>query len=218
MLHQRSLCSIVPPAWLTASNLAEIVAFEKNETRLWDDADRLPRDYYEIAKRLTGRKGISFTDSCYAAGAAAASAGAGAASAGGASAGGDTITTTGSSTTSQSQVISLLVQDLLEVRVDKLRQQLPALLLQHQESDETDLIVNINGIGSQELALLRPFIQQALNDRAFLLAPRKDKNNKEAPGMNETENDENRTEEAASTAAAATTTTKKRVPLRRFRR
>ena len=192
LLHMRSLCSISPPAWLATSNLSEILAHEKKEQFLWKDAERLPRNYYEIAKQLTGRRGVVFADD----------------DAGGGS--------------SQSHVLSLLVQDLLEVRVDKLRQQLPTVLANHaaqqskrldendddvQNMEEDDLMMTIDGIGSQELALLRPFIQQALNDRAFLLAS--------AAASDKNKTDEN-DEKPATTAEPSAS--RPRVSLRRYRR
>jgi hypothetical protein len=141
LLHQRSLCTISPPEWLGAINLSEVIDFEKNNNGLFHDEERLPRHYYEIANRLTGRRGIVFQ-------------------------------TNGASTESQAQVLSLLIQDLFQLRIDKLRQQLPAILLEHQQQENRDkinLTMTIDGISTQELALFRPFIQQALNDRSFLL-------------------------------------------------
>ena len=139
LLHQRSLCTISPPEWLTQANLSEIITFEKQNQVLFDDAERLPRHYYELANRLTGRKGIVFESN------------------------------------STAQVLSLLVQDLFELRLDKLRQQLPSIL---ENNSAEQLILTINGISTQELAIFRPFVQQALNDRDFLMNIHEPKQNK----------------------------------------
>lgn len=63
------------------------------------------------------------------------------------------------------KAVGLLVQDLLEIRLDKLRQQFQDLL---KDNNGADLIVAVNGIGSQELSILKGFIVQALNDQKYL--------------------------------------------------
>ncbi|GAX18381.1 GINS complex subunit 2 [Fistulifera solaris] len=64
-------------------------------------------------------------------------------------------------------VLRLLVEDIFQVRVEKLRQQFPAYLalMEDQEIPKVD----VPGIASAELALLGPFLLQALGDRALLL-------------------------------------------------
>lgn len=57
--------------------------------------------------------------------------------------------------------VILLLEDLLELRIDKLRRQFQDIVSEPQR----DLMIEVNGIGSHELALLRPFVQQALSDR-----------------------------------------------------
>ena len=60
------------------------------------------------------------------------------------------------------EAMKLLVQDLLDIRVDKLRQRFQKFV---SESTDTNDPVRLNEIGSQESALLMPFIKQALLDR-----------------------------------------------------
>ena len=101
------------------------------------------------------------------------------------------------------KAVSLLIQDIFQVRCDKLQQQFQALL----KENAGNLLVTVNGIASQELALLRPFVIQALNDQHTLSqSTAADATVKEA-GAAETVDDSDR---PAPTRA--------RVPIRRFRK
>jgi hypothetical protein len=71
--------------------------------------------------------------------------------------------------------VALLVQDLLSIRLDKLRQQFQGFLA--ELSDQTALTVDVNGIGTQELAILQRFVRQALNDQNYLLVGNHTNNN-----------------------------------------
>lgn len=145
LLQKRSLCTIVPPEWLNATNLSEIIAYERQHAdSLFADPERLPHHYYELAMRLTRLRGITFDQGGN---------------------GGRQAATMGQG---QAQVIQLLVQDLFEVRIDKLRQQFSAIVAQEELEKFT---LSITGIAAQELALFRTFIQEALNHRAFLMQP-----------------------------------------------
>ena len=78
--------------------------------------------------------------------------------------------------------VQLLFKDLLQVRMDKLRQQFQDLLKQQQqqqqqtqaEDDENlappPLVVEITGMGSAEIALLQKTVQHALRDQDKLRA------------------------------------------------
>jgi GINS complex subunit 2 len=115
--------------------------------------------------------------------------------------------------------VALLVQDLLELRLDKLRQQFQQLLSKNEQPQH--LLVEINGIGSQELAVLRKFIQQALNDQQQLgtnssssattttTTTTADDNERKQP-----ENDDRGVDVAKPPVSAV----RARVPVRRFRR
>jgi hypothetical protein len=139
-LRSRSLCSIPQPEWCTAENLVDIIAQEKQSRALFTDSDRLPAQYYEIAKRLTQASDANSSTS----------------GTGGSGAGGG-----------DGKSVALLVQDLLSIRLDKLRQQFQGFLA--DLSDQTALTVDVNGIGTQELAILQRFVRQALNDQNYLL-------------------------------------------------
>jgi GINS complex protein len=60
----------------------------------------------------------------------------------------------------------LLLQDIAQIRLDKLRQQFQELT--RQQMDNPNLCVAVPGIASAELASLKPLITQALNDQRFL--------------------------------------------------
>jgi GINS complex protein len=62
-------------------------------------------------------------------------------------------------------VLTLLIQDVYEIRIDKLRQQFQTLIDDTtQNRNSTDLIINVTGIGTQELVSIQSFVQQAMND------------------------------------------------------
>lgn len=60
----------------------------------------------------------------------------------------------------------LLLQDIAQIRLDKLRQQFQELT--RQQMDNPNLCVAVPGIASAELASLKPLITRALNDQRFL--------------------------------------------------
>ncbi|CAB9506940.1 GINS protein PSF2 [Seminavis robusta] len=60
----------------------------------------------------------------------------------------------------------LLLQDIAQVRLDKLRQQFQQLT--RQQMANPSICVAVPGIASAELATLKPLITQALNDQRFL--------------------------------------------------
>lgn len=122
VLEQRSLATISPPTWLSMESLTTIVAYERRESKLYHDETKLPRNYYELSKRIK-----------------------------------------------TNDAIALLIQDLLDIRIDKLRQQFQSLIYERtMNSPGEDIIIQVNGIGTQELAMLRDFIAQALADKSLL--------------------------------------------------
>lgn len=122
VLEQRSLATISPPAWLSMESLTAIIAYERREPNLYHDETKLPRNYYELSKRIK-----------------------------------------------TNDAIALLIQDLLDIRVDKLRQQFQSILYDRTMNNSgEDVIFLVNGIGTQEIAMLRDFIVQALADKSFL--------------------------------------------------
>jgi hypothetical protein len=131
-------------------NLVQVLGEEKRLSGLVDDAQRLPFYYYEIGKRLARicQKSAGWN----------------------------------------LPHVPLLIEDIFQVRTDKLRQQFLDMMGDHSQSfsrvgarrgDGTDdaavaasipdLLVKVNGIASQELALLGPFVSGALTDVRSLL-------------------------------------------------
>jgi GINS complex protein len=114
-------------------------------------------------------------------------------------------------TNNNNDAVALLVQDLLDIRLDKLRQQFQTLI--HERTMEAsgrddDIIIEVNGIGTRELAILHDFVTQALSDKSFL--------EEVVPSENAT----------ATNATSTTTTTesdkrqavlRSKAPLRKFR-
>lgn len=116
-----------------------------------------------------------------------------------------------SSSLENADAIALLVQDLFEIRLDKLRQQFQSLLT---EAVDTDLVVTVTGIGTQELAILQKFVTQALADQHFLA-----KKPGQPPAAATTESKATATTdvEKETEDATAAPLRRSRVPLRRFR-
>jgi hypothetical protein len=164
LLHERSLCRVSAPAWMDPESLAGVLREEKAGPALVDDPGRLPFHYYEIGRRLSRLcQGSS------------------------SSGGGWNL-----------PQVPLLIEDIFQVRVDKLRGQFLDMMGEHARSvaasrgsggsdgggppspsasSVPDLLVRVNGIASQELALLGPFVASALTDvRELLRGEEKEKN------------------------------------------
>lgn len=109
------------------------------------------------------------------------------------------------STADNNKAVSLLIQDLREVRVDKLRLKFQQTL--NENADSLNLMMSVTGIAAVELTLLRPFVIQALNDQYFLnkRSLNQDKKNESEQGGGIIKH-----EEPAAAPRA-------RVPIRRFR-
>lgn len=119
------------------------------------------------------------------------------------------------------KALPVLIQDLFEVRLDKLRQKFQELFQEDSvESASADLLVSVDGIGTQELAVLRSFVRTALTDKNWLSSTSSTKKvSSSTAGAGEEEEEE-------ATAAVDSprkkinptrTAIRSRVPLRRFR-
>ena len=127
--------------------------------------------------------------------------------------------------------MQLLLKDLLQVRMDKLRQQFQDLLQQQQQQqfspDNEDenpppLVVEITGMGSVEIALLQKTVQQALQHQDML---RKNKSHKTSAALQKTGASSVAAgsplrlsqEEEETATPASRPSSQRRVTLRRFR-
>jgi hypothetical protein len=142
VLEQRSLARISPPSWLSTASLTAIIRYERREAALFHDETQLPRSYYELAQRLLRRSGSNATSST-------------------------------NSSDANPDAMMLLVQDLLDIRLDKLRQQFQSLVREHQAGGHDDgggggVLIEVNGMGTYEMAVLHNFVTRALADRSFL--------------------------------------------------
>lgn len=108
-------------------------------------------------------------------------------------------------------VLSLLLQDVLDTRLDKLRQQFLSVL---KDTSEHDVMATVNGIAAEEIALLQDFFAQALHDQYQL--------GKSLERQEESQNNGRGPEKEAPVNAGSTTmtttTTRARIPVRRFRK
>jgi GINS complex protein len=132
------LARIAPPAWLSLESLTAIIAYERRETSLFHDETQLPRNYYELSQRMT-RCATNSNNS------------------------------NSNNSDTNHDAIALLVQDLLDIRLDKLRQQFQTLVHDRTiEASGEDILIEVNGIGTYELAVLHDFVTRALADKSFL--------------------------------------------------
>ena len=218
LLQQRSFATIVYPTdtWYNVSNLKYILFYEKQNVSLFhttatnttndymniitttkksrrshhdddddsnDDDDEqqqqhqkisatndnyfLPSNYFELAMRfkasVSPTSNSSHTSS-------------------------NSTTNTTTTTTANMDVLTLLIQDIYDIRMDKLRQQFQTLLYDttkhnitpptnpsssssttpNRSSHVTDLIINVTGIGTQELSQIQSYVIPAMNDIYYL--------------------------------------------------
>jgi GINS complex protein len=230
-LQTKCLCRIVPPHWLTTENLRTILHFEKTHAQLWpppysysspsdvgnddenkaaaaEEEEEFQRQQRWLLPRNYYELATRLAPQCEDAGA-----------------------------------VKLLVTDLLQVRLDKLRQQFQSLQSEQQSNNGNNsnttgsaagrlgLIVSIAGIGTAEVACLRETVQQALNDKEFLMQKKKTTNDGSSSKKSTTSSHGSSSSSSmptihddAATATSSTTTTPGggvvpggRRPVRRFR-
>lgn len=150
LLQQRSFAVIVPPPWWTTENVARIIAHEKSSTALFPTTTTggghgagagAGADQQQLHVRQQQLPADYYEIS-------------------------KRLTST-RHPPEHAEAMKLLVEDLFEIRLDKLRQQFQNLLA---ESTERDPKIQVDGIGTQELALLQSFASQALRDQYALAA------------------------------------------------
>ncbi|KAL7581671.1 hypothetical protein ACA910_022218 [Epithemia clementina (nom. ined.)] len=131
------------------------------------------------------------------------------------------------STADNAAAVSLLLQDLWQVRLDKLRRQFQYL---YGKSDALQ-VVNVTGIGSAELAVMRKVIEESLTLKASLLReptlpPQQQQRNQRTKSANANSKETDPASAVATTTptpaadappAATSRLVRARVAIRRFR-
>ena len=136
MLRRRKLAKIVPPPWLDADVLREVLRFER-DPREASFSPELPLRHAEIARAVMS----------------ACRAGAGS----GTSAGGTDAEVPNADT------VGILLRDIQDARMDKIRKNVHTLssgVLRERTKEE--IIIDITNIGSLEMQQIRPFLTEAL--------------------------------------------------------
>lgn len=173
-LHQHSLATIIAPQWLTISNLSSIIQYEKTNGSLFVDENailynksntyssidqpqtkvRLPLNYYEMTNRIMKLMVRTNNTST--------------AEVSGGFHNGSSVNAGAVTMNDNPDAIQLLVQDLFDIRMDKLRKQFQELSSSSATLLQKDLVVDVTGIGLQERAVLKQFVSNALTDYYFL--------------------------------------------------
>mmetsp|Transcript_17094 Transcript_17094/g.20872 ORF Transcript_17094/g.20872 Transcript_17094/m.20872 type:complete len:362 (+) Transcript_17094:65-1150(+) len=153
-LRKRNLCRIVCPPWLTTTHLKKILIHERNPDNTSFSLD-IPFRYMEIAKSLIQTIGATRS-------AIHASGGSGGAS--GASGG-------GTEEIPQVEIIRVLLEDIHQVRMDKIRRNIHGLSRNTMRSSMVRPIpvVEVTGIGSVEMSAIKPFLEKSFEDHLTLV-------------------------------------------------
>lgn len=151
-LQDKQLARIDPPDFLTVSNLQHIVEWERRHETLWENENASNnKNTADSASNSKNTEKYHLPSNYYELGTRLTS-----------------IPGIVFSADTNASVLSLLLADLLQVRLDKLQSQLPNFLAS-SDTEEEELILTINHMGTHEVSLLRPFLLQVLDDRALLL-------------------------------------------------
>ncbi len=142
-LRKRNLCRLVAPHWLNVDHLKRVLEHERDQNKQ-QFSQELPFRYMEISRSILQSIGAGRS---------------GAHASGGAGAGGH-------EEIPQVEVIRLLLEDISTVRMDKIRRNV------HTMSAETMVssmvrpmpIVDVTGIGSVEMAAIKPFLERSFAD------------------------------------------------------
>lgn len=148
-LRKRNLCRIVPPHWLSVQHLKRVLAHERNPNEDQFSQD-LPFRYMEISRSILQTIG----------------AGRSAAHASGGGGGG-----LGNEEIPQVEIIRVLLEDISGVRMDKIRRNVHNISADVMGSsmERPMPVVDVTGIGSAELAAVKPFLERAFEDHLKLV-------------------------------------------------
>ncbi len=144
-LRKRNLCRLVAPHWLNVQFLKNVLAYERNanNNKFYPD---LPFRYMEISRSIMQTIGAGRS-------AAHASGGGGAG-------------VLGHEEIPQVEVIRVLLEDISTVRMDKIRRSVHRLSaeMMSEDTERPMSIIDITGIGSAEMAAVKPFLERAFED------------------------------------------------------
>ncbi|KAL7501841.1 hypothetical protein ACHAWX_000390 [Stephanocyclus meneghinianus] len=137
MLRRRKLAKIIPPSWMDADVLKEVLRFER-DPREANFSSLLPFRHAEIAQAIL----------------AACRAGSGTGSSGGGA--------SGDSEIPDADRIKLLLEDIATVRMDKIRKNVHTLSLQIlSQPSRVQPIIDVTNIGSLEMHAVKSFVTES---------------------------------------------------------
>ena len=146
MLQQKSLCTLQVPEWLQTEHLTQVKQYETTEGGLTPSEEQQQDNNAGTATATLPfyyyELGQRFTSS----------------------------KTTGSSSTAALQASNLVLQDVAQIRLDKIRQQFQQV--SGEQFYNPNLCLAITGIASTELVQMKALMEQALNDQRFLATGR----------------------------------------------
>lgn len=145
-LRKRNLCRLVAPHWLNVQFLKNVLAYERDANNI-STFYALPFRYMEISRSIMQTIGAGR-------------------SAAHASGGGGGAGVLGHEEIPQVEIIRVLLEDISTVRMDKIRRNVHSLTVQMtSENREGPIsIIDITGIGSAEMAAVKPFLERAFED------------------------------------------------------
>jgi len=147
-LRKRNLCRLKCPSWMTVPRLKAILAHERDPTQDNFSQD-LPFRHAEISRAILQSVGASRS-------AVHASGGSGG---------------SGEEEVPQAEVVRVLLEDIAMVRMDKIRRNFHSMSADTMgKSLEMPMsILDVTGIGSMEMAAVKPFLEKAFEDHLKLV-------------------------------------------------
>lgn len=139
MFRRRKLAKIVPPPWMDADVLREVLLFERDPKEASFSPD-LPFRHAEIARAILS--------ACRAGSGTGSAAGDGAAS--------------GNVEIPNADTVKLLLEDIAAVRMDKIQKNVHSLSSSTLKTKtSTESIIDVTNIGSMEMHAIRPFVTES---------------------------------------------------------
>jgi len=153
MLRRRKLARIVPPSWMDIDTLRRVLHYER-DVRQANFSPDLPFRHAEMARAILSACGAGAGSGCSGGGGSSSSA----ATAGFDTAGGEE----GGIEIPDADAIKLLLEDIANVRMDKIRRnvhQLSSSVLTVRTRSE--IVIDVTNIGSLEMASITPYVLES---------------------------------------------------------